>query len=123
MEVRAASRADVWQEYRTAFEDFAQKVRNLQILGAIAGVEQKSIDRALLELEQARNLYNRRRDALAEQYLPVPAPVSNRSHAGVNSVKDLAALRWEISGRPDGTAEDDWYRAEEIVSLSKPGCC
>jgi len=112
---------DVWQAYREAFDDFAQKVRQVQLLAARPGVEQQAIDLALFELETAHVLYNVTRDALAEQYLPAPGQDTPHNH--VRNVKDLAALRWEMSGRPDGTADDDWYRAEEIVSLVKPGCC
>ena len=112
---------DVWQAYREAFDDFAQKVRQVQLLAARPGVEQHAIDKALLELETAHALYNATRDVLAEQFLPTPA--AGKPHDHVANVKDLAALRWEMSGRPEGTADDDWYRAEEIVSLVKPGCC
>lgn len=114
---------DVWQAYREAFDDFAQKVRQVQLLAAHPGVEQQAIDRALLELETAHALYNVTRDTLAEQYLPSAAVGQDTPHDHVHNVKDLAALRWEMSGRPEGTADDDWYRAEEIVSLVKPGCC
>lgn len=112
---------DVWQAYRAAFDEFAQKVRQVQLLAAHPGVEQQAIDQALLELETAHVLYNVTRDALAEQYLP--ARGQDTPHTHVRNVRDLAALRWEMSGRPDGTADDDWYRAEEIVGLVKPGCC
>ena len=30
-------------------------------------------------------------------------------------VREIAELRWELAGKPEGTADDDWYRAEEIV--------
>ena len=114
---------DVWQAYREAFDDFAQKVRQVQLLAAHPGVEQQAIDKALLELETAHALYNATRDILAEQFLPSPAAGQDTPHDHVHNVKHLAALRWEMSGRPEGTADDDWYRAEEIVSLVKPGCC
>ena len=114
---------DVWQAYRQAFEDFARKVRRIQMLAAQPQVEQDAVDQALLELETAHVLYNVSRDILAEQYLPSPAIRQDPPHDHVHSVKDLAALRWETSGRPEGTADDDWYRAEEIVCMTKPGCC
>jgi len=114
---------DVWQAYREAFDAFAQKVRQVQLLAAHPGVEQQAIDKALLDLETAHALYNTTRDVLAEQFLPSSAARQDVAHDHVHNVKDLAALRWEMSGRPEGTAEDDWYRAEEIVSLVKPGCC
>ncbi len=30
-------------------------------------------------------------------------------------VKDIAELLWELSGKPQGSADDDWYRAERVV--------
>ena len=114
---------DVWETYREAFEEFAQKVRQVQLLAARPGVEQQAIDKALLELETAHACYNASRDVLAAQFLPSSAAKQDTPHTHVHNVKDLAALRWEMSGRPEGTADDDWYRAEEIVSLVKPGCC
>jgi len=116
-----ARNVNAWKEYRAAFDDFAKKAQQVQILAALPSVDQQAIDRALFEMETAHAVYNQRRDALAAEYLPsttatTPADVNIDD----NSVKNLAALRWEISGRPDGTAEDDWYRAEEIVNLARP---
>jgi hypothetical protein len=36
----------------------------------------------------------------------------------------LAELIWESAGRPDGTAEEDWRRAEAIVkcAVATAGC-
>jgi len=74
--------------------------------------DRQAIDAALLELEKARAIYHHQRDILAQQLLnstlPEPASLSDR-------VKEVAELRWELAGKPEGTAEDDWYRAEEIV--------
>ena len=99
-------------DYRNAFAEFSQKVRQAQALMAAPGADPQAIDAALLELEQARAIYNRQRDILAQQLsnsaLPEPASVSDR-------VKEVAELRWELAGKPEGTAEDDWYRAEDIV--------
>jgi hypothetical protein len=30
-------------------------------------------------------------------------------------VKDLAELIWELEHKPDGKADDDWFRAESIL--------
>ena len=72
----------------------------------------QAIDAALLELEKARVNYSHRRDVLAQQLLnsalPSPASVSDR-------VRQVAELRWELAGKPEGTDEENWYRAEEIV--------
>ena len=115
---------DAWGTYRNAFEDFAQRVRQVQLLTAHLNPDRPAIDIALLELEKAHVVYQRCRDALAQQLLQSPtrafsaalAVDSERVH--VERVRAIAALRWEAAGRPDGTADDDWYRAEEIVRLA-----
>lgn len=115
------SEAELWRAYRGAFRSFADSVERVTFLAAHGDRGAEAIDTALLEMERARILYNDRRDALARQLLqssasveiPAPAPDSAQSH--VRHVRDIAELRWELAGRPQGTAEDDWHRAEEIV--------
>lgn len=110
--------------YRDAFEDFGHKARQVQLLMAQPNPDRSAIDTALLELEKARVAYQRRRDAFAQQLLQSStgaisaalAPDSARML--VERVRAIAELRWEAAGRPDGTADDDWYRAEEIVRLA-----
>jgi hypothetical protein len=76
---------------------------------------------ALLELEKAHWVYDRCRDALAVKLLPASMRGAFR-HMEFNSaevyegrVRAVAQLLWESVGRPGGTADDDWNRAEEIV--------
>lgn len=79
----------------------------------------KAIDAALLELEKARLTYNHRRDIVAQQLLSFSMrPASDSIHPHPDRVRAIAELRWELAGRPEGTAEDDWYRAEEIVRVA-----
>jgi hypothetical protein len=101
-------------DYRIAFDEFAQKVRHAQTLMEASNPDWQAIDAALLELEKARVTYNHRRDILAQQ-LTNSAPVSATIEPSANRVREIAQLRWEIAGKPEGTAEDDWYRAEDIV--------
>jgi len=83
---------------------------------AASNADRKAIDAALLEMERARVEYNRSRDVLAQQLLSAPPEsMSNPAKAGADRVREIAELRWELAGKPEGTAEDDWYRAEEIV--------
>ena len=106
----------VFAEYRTAFEEFAQKVREAQASMAVSNPDRQAIDAALLDLEKARLNYNHYRDLLAQQLSSLAeqeAAASVQPHP--SRVKAVAELRWELSGRPEGSAEDDWYRAEEIV--------
>jgi hypothetical protein len=113
--IRSASltKADTWRAYRCAFEDFSDKVRQVQSLTNRTDPDQTAIEAALLELEQARKAYSNARDAVAQQLQPALAIHPPLAHAGY--VKGIAALLWEGAGRPEGTACDDWFRAEKIV--------
>lgn len=108
---------DPSRAYRRAFEDFSQRVRQVQSLTAHPSPDRTAIDEALLELERARVAYNVCRDALAQQLLPssIPAVAEYSPDAYADHVKAIAELLWEGCGRPAGTADDDWRRAEEIV--------
>jgi hypothetical protein len=101
-------------DYRIAFDEFAQKVRQAQALMEASNPDWRAIDAALLDLEKARVVYNHRRDVLAQQLMK-SAPVSASNEPSADRVREIAELRWELAGKPDGTADDDWYRAEEIV--------
>ena len=63
-------------------------------------------------MERARLAYTAARDALARQLLP-SLPQELRPEPA--DVKGIAELLWEIAGRPEGTAQKDWFRAEEIA--------
>jgi hypothetical protein len=39
---------------------------------------------------------------------------------GANTVAILAYSYWQQRGCPDGSAEDDWFRAENEVALRNP---
>ena len=72
----------------------------------------QAIDAALLDLEKARVNYNQHRDVLAQQLASFSVrPESDSAYR----VREIAELRWELAGKPDGTADENWYRAEEIV--------
>jgi hypothetical protein len=102
------------RNYRSAFGEFAKKVRQARALMNASNPDRQAIDAALLELETARITYNHRRDILA-QHLLISAPAPDSPRPTADRVKAVAELRWELAGRPEGTAEDDWFRAEEIV--------
>jgi len=118
---------EVEAEYRDAFEDFSRKAERVQSLAAQQNVaeqnnagesnnDEKAFETALLELERAHLAYNQARDAFLQSLLPEFAQIpafDNQEHA--SDVPTLAELLWENAGRPDGTAERDWRRAEAIV--------
>jgi hypothetical protein len=107
------------QDYLHAFQDYVETARRLQSLTTQSNPEQAAIDAVLLQLEKARLTYNACRDALASGLLQpslVPSSRVSLSRTNTDRVRSVAALRWEVAGRPEGTAEEDWFRAEEIVS-------
>jgi hypothetical protein len=104
----------VVSDYRIAFAEFAQKVRQARALMAASNPDWQAIDAALLELETARVNYNQHRDILARQLLSSSQlPDSIQPHS--DRVREIAQLRWEIAGKPEGTDDENWYRAEDIV--------
>ena len=113
-------KAQAWAAYREAFQNFSRKARFVQDLIETRDLDHHTTDTALLELEKAYALYAERRNALAYLLLPLTArglvPVTAAdSEAYEVQVRRVADLIWEVSGRPPGTADDDWYRAEEII--------
>jgi hypothetical protein len=107
------AKANTWRAYRCAFEDFSDKVRQVQSLTGQSSADSTAIETALLELEKARKAYSSARDAVAQRLQPTLPLHTALEHAGY--VKGIAALLWEVAGRPEGTARDDWFRAESIV--------
>jgi hypothetical protein len=78
-----------------------------------------AIEAALVDVEKARAIYDGCRDALARELLPSSRTASLQAvdppQAITERVKSIAELLWESAGRPDGTADEDWRLAEEIV--------
>jgi hypothetical protein len=112
---------DAWQAYRIAFEDLSRKVQRIQFLREQQNLDQPAIDAALLELEKANIIYKESRDVLAYHLLPPSArsviwgDQTDSSQLAAARVRRIANLRWEMRGKPEGTANDDWNRAEEII--------
>lgn len=99
--------------YRATFEEYARKLETLQGLTGDGDRNNTQIEAVLLEVEEARVAYNCARDRLAKELVRSPLPAD----AGVNErhIRKTARLLWELAGRPDGTAEHDWHRAEQLV--------
>ena len=106
-------------EYRDTFEEFSRKAQHVQLLAALQNTDGKAFEVALLELERAHLAYNQARDAFLQSLLPESArmPASD-DHDRTGDVPVLAELIWESAGRPEGTALEDWRRAEEIVKCA-----
>ena len=117
-EIGSPTKREARLVYQQAFHYFSECVRHLQSVIHDAHPDRAAIEAALLEVEKARVVYDSRRDSLARQLLPLKSGVfpSTDSQAAVaEHVKDIAEILWEASGKPDGTAADDWRKAEEIV--------
>jgi hypothetical protein len=118
----ATAATDVQQAYECAFQEYSDRVRALQCLTLHPSPNAAAINLALLELEKAHWVYDRCRDELAIELLPASMRGTfrlmepNSAEAYEDRVRAVARLLWESVGRPEGTSDDDWNRAEQIVS-------
>ena len=94
-------------------------MRRLQTLTTDPHPNRTAIEAALVDVEKARVIYDGCRDVLARELLPTSNktgfPSVDPPQAINERVKGIAELLWESAGRPEGTAEEDWHLAEEIV--------
>ena len=107
-------------EYRSAFEDFSRKAQRVQLLTEHPTGDRKAFETALLDLEKAHLAYNEARDAFVRSLLPASQPDAHSKQRQDHNedVQAIAELLWEGAGRPTGTAEEDWHRAEAIVKCA-----
>jgi len=111
----------VKDEYRSAFEDFSRKAQRVQWLTEHPTGNRKEFESALLDMEKAQLAYDDARDALIHSLLPLAGPAKAASSGRDDhraDVSTIAELLWESAGRPTGTAEEDWRRAEAIVQCA-----
>jgi len=110
---------EAWRAYQQAFHDFSGCVRHLQTITTDPHPDQAAIEAAIIEVEKTRLVYDSCRDALAVHLLPVSSrttlPLADSPEAIDEHIKSIAGLLWESAGRPDGTADEDWRRAQDIV--------
>lgn len=112
----------VESNYRSAFEDFSRKAERVQQLTGHPSGDRNEFEAALLELERAHLAYGEARDALVRTLLPTAPPVGPRDDHRAD-IRAIAELLWESAGRPTGTAEEDWRRAEAIVQTAVGATC
>jgi hypothetical protein len=105
---------EVEEQYREAFEEFSKKAEYVQSLAAQTN-DPKAFEAAVFELERAHLAYNQARDLMLRSLLPASAQLEPFAEDHNADVPTIAELLWEGAGRPDGTAERDWQRAEAIV--------
>ena len=105
-----------WQEYRRAFELLRDRVHAVQKIAADPDADRARVDAALVEAEKARAGYNEARDRLGARLLPRRQHTATGYRLRTSSdVKEVAEILWELRGKPQGSAVDDWLRAEDIL--------
>lgn len=118
---QAADKSVLWHEYRKAFQEYALAVDEVEALKQCANPSDAAIEAALLTQEKAYGRYENCRDRLAEVLLAdnlrsvLPRQVLLIPRGNSERVKDLAELIWELEHKPEGRADDDWFRAESIL--------
>jgi hypothetical protein len=118
----------LWQSYRDAFHHFECEAVRLSNINAQHSSNPAETESALACVEQARLSYNERRDALAASMMsPKLAEffflIPTAAHREATRVRTLAEMLWELNGRPQGSAEDDWFRAERVVRYAEAEAC
>jgi hypothetical protein len=116
------------QAYRDAFRQFQREADRLAVIKAQSFYDPTEAERALQRVEHARLTYNDTRDLLAATFMAaetarkfwaIPASARREQYR----VKSIAELLWELAGKPQGSAEDDWYRAERVVRHAGAAAC
>lgn len=104
------------------FREYANNLDALQRLMGSGALDDGRIETVLFAVEKARVAHNCARDRLANElaYRELPRE-SGVAHEG--RVRETARLLWELSGRPPGTAEYDWSRAEQLVRSATAAAC
>ena len=125
-QTRLSTEKLLWQAYRGAFRQFQREANRLAEIKAKAASDPAETERALLRVEHARLTYSDTRDTLAASMM---SPESSRKFWAIPArrdqarVKSIAELFWELAGKPQGSAEDDWYRAERVVRHTGTEVC
>jgi hypothetical protein len=99
--------------YRSTFQEYSRKLDALQSLMNSGNPESGRVEAALLEVEEARIAHNSARDGLARELVGPALPP--KTVVAERHIRETARLLWEVAGRPDGTADCDWHRAEQLV--------
>jgi hypothetical protein len=121
-ESRNSSSTAALRNYRRSFANLREEVRKIQQLSAGSAPDRAAIDAAVLDMEKAWQDYRSARDILLRQL--APASYARIARSGTvspeNEVRHIAELLWELEGKREGAALDDWYRAENIVRRTSP---
>ena len=112
---------ELLSEYRGTWEAFSRRLDELQLF--VEKGERGRAAEALLDVEKARLAHNVARDRVAAQLSNEIAAqdAKDLGQADRRRVRQTAQLLWEIAGKPAGTAESDWHRAETLVKSAGAG--
>jgi hypothetical protein len=127
-QTQLSRRQILWQSYREAFRQFEREAVQLSKINAKHSSDPAETEHALACVEQARLAFNETRDALAAsmmspelaRFFHAVPPAARRERT---RVRTIAELLWELNGRPQGSADDDWYRAERVVRYAEAEAC
>lgn len=127
-------------DYDAAFRNWAAQVRLLQSVDSGDPRNRGAIDEARRWADEAAAVYREKRNLFLNHVIasrsrraapaklsvsdrPVKPPVSRHDRPELadetSPVRKLARQIWEEAGRPAGTAEQDWQRAEEILQTRR----
>lgn len=113
--------------YEVAFQQWERQVHLLQEVTSNSSSDSPAVQEARRRVVDAQVAYREARDSLAAFIMArTSKPVSKDGgrhpegarEGGVDlgcQVERLAHLLWEMAGRPSGTAETDWQRAEQLI--------
>jgi hypothetical protein len=102
--------------YRETFREYLNRLEALQrLIQCDAAPDQ--IESVRLLVENARVAHNAARDRLARELVQPLLPVNAKTDE--SHIRRTAQLLWEVAGRPDGSAERDWQRAEQLVRTAR----
>jgi hypothetical protein len=118
-----------------AFHSWTAQVRVLQSVSAGEPQDRGAVEQARGWAEEAAAVYREKRNLLLEfiMHTQGAAGEAHRDAAGTlaasasgasqrdrtRQVERLARQIWEESGRPAGTAEADWFQAEQILQTRR----
>ena len=116
-----------------AFRSWVAQVRVLQSVSSGDTQDQGAIEQARRWANQAAAVYREKRNLFVEFLMACESregdkrdPDSNSGVDTAGSAKDrscqvekIARQIWEESGRPAGTAENDWLQAEKILDTRR----
>jgi hypothetical protein len=135
-------------DYDVAFRNWSAQVRVLQSIDSGDPLDRGAIEQARHWVEEAAAIYREKRNSFLNHVIasrsrettgrtgvsgsPSPDAAGSKTppdaRAGqdrsvpteeASPVRKLARQIWEEAGRPAGTAQDDWRRAEEILQTRR----